>query len=82
MTETLKVVKYPNRRLYSPDLNRYITLAVVGDYWDRDWEVNVFVHRTWVDVTIPTLLEVVRERVRSGRLRVTRQQLRALGAKA
>jgi polyhydroxyalkanoate synthesis regulator protein len=79
--KSISFVKYRNRRLYSHDLKRYVTLEEIGDYWDRNWEVSVYLHKSLVDITVPTMLEIVRERVWAGQLRITREQLRELGAK-
>lgn len=77
--ECFAVVKYPNRRLYSLEWRRYITLDDVGKEWDKGREIHVFVHRTDKDITVATLLEVIKERVLAGALRISEARLRELG---
>jgi polyhydroxyalkanoate synthesis regulator protein len=72
------LVKYPNRRPYSSDLRRYVTLADVGNAFDKGDTVRVTMHRGRDDVTIPVLLAMLAERVAAGRLELTQAQLQKL----
>lgn len=75
---TFNLVKYPNRRLYSTELARYVTLADVSDAFDSGWTIEVRLHRGGEDVTTLVLLAMLTERVEAGRLELTQAQLQKL----
>lgn len=77
---TFELTKYPNRRLYSRSLHRYVILEDVGHYWDRGVTIKVTMSKNRsVDITMQVLMEMLLQRVIEGKLVVNEAQLRELG---
>jgi polyhydroxyalkanoate synthesis regulator protein len=54
--ELTKVIKrYRNRKLYSPDESRYVTLSEVFSLINEGWDVKVVDVDTSEDITLKTL---------------------------
>jgi polyhydroxyalkanoate synthesis repressor PhaR len=61
MSETRKITKFANRRLYDPALRRYITLEDIRELVLHDIDFSVVEKRGQRDVTGRTLLQVLVE---------------------
>ncbi len=72
------LTKYRNRRLYDRKLARYVTLEEVGQHWDRGMDLLVIGHIDRADVSVQTVLRLLKKRVDDGTLTLTQAQLRAL----
>ncbi len=75
---TYAIRRYPNRRYYSTDESRYVTLVDIGEHWDQGENIRSIDWRTKTDITIETLLELVLQRVRAGVLKLDPIQLQVL----
>lgn len=71
------IVRNANRRLYSNETSRYITLADIGDMIaaGRGPEIEVFDRQTRDDVTDEVLIGYVVQRVRDRKLSIPRAVL-------
>lgn len=79
MIPLLEAYKYSNRRLYCPLLGGYISLAIVGQYWDKGVPIRIRMYTDpTVDITVSVLLEMITKRVMSGEMTITQEQLREL----
>jgi polyhydroxyalkanoate synthesis regulator protein len=72
MTRTIR--RYGNRKLYSAEESRYITLQYLGDKIREGDELSVTSHATKQDITDETLANIVLAEVHAGR-RYDRQKL-------
>ncbi len=55
------IKRYSNRKLYEPDLRRYVTLEDIAEMVRKGDEVQVIDHQTGEDLTSVTLLQVIFE---------------------
>ena len=55
------LVKYDNRKLYSPDIRKYVNLHDVVDLLENDFEVEVHMHSTGANVTNQALGEIIKK---------------------
>lgn len=73
----IRLVKYPNRRLYSQYHHRYTTVAEVAEWWlkGKPFTVEASGGR---DITVPVILEALGMLQGWGAVKLTAEQLRGL----
>jgi len=71
--------KGSQRRIYCYELQRYVTLTEIGDYWDHGAQVTIVSKYDGTDLTAASLLRLLAQRVESGLLEVSEARLRELG---
>jgi polyhydroxyalkanoate synthesis regulator protein len=54
--ETINIKRYPNRKLYSSSLNKWISLEEIALYVKRGKNIKVYDSKTNKDITVKTLL--------------------------
>jgi polyhydroxyalkanoate synthesis repressor PhaR len=59
------IKRYPNRKLYNTETNKYVTLEGIGDLIRRGDEIHVIDHATGEDLTVLILAQVLFEQAKS-----------------
>lgn len=61
MNKVLNVVKYQNRKLYAPELHRYITMEEIQSKINEGFDIRVTCYKTKNDLTPSVLARLIYE---------------------